>query len=158
MSVYEWCYGRNVSSEFWEQWFIDNGRRFPWRVAGVSPFGILLVEMLLRQTRAEQVAGVWPDLFASYPTPSSLLQTSNDLFERVETLGFGNQRVEALLLASKHLVEKHEGEVPANRDELLKIPHVGLYSAHAVLCFAYGMRVPVVDTNVLRLFSRTTRH
>lgn len=44
--------------------------------------------------------------------------------------------------------------MPSELDKLLDLPYVGRYAANAVLCFAYGVRVPVVDSNVARVYSR----
>lgn len=140
---------------FFEEWFREHGRSFPWREEGVSPFHLLVTEMLLRQTRAMQVARLWRAFVERYPDPDSILDTDPEhLFEEVRELGFGNQRVEALRSASRYLLDHHDGEVPQGKEELLAVPHVGLYIAHALLCFAFEEAVPVVDTNILRLFAR----
>lgn len=140
---------------FFEEWFLEHGRDFPWREEGVSPFHLLVTEMLLRQTRAMQVARLWEAFVERYPDPHSLLRADTErLFEEIQELGFGNQRVEALQSAARHLIDRHGGEVPRNEEELLAVPHVGLYIAHALLCFACGKAVAVVDTNILRLFAR----
>lgn len=113
--------------------------------------------MLLRQTRAVMVAEVWPQLIARFPTPQHVVDANDDeLYALVAPLGFGRQRAGALKDASRALVEAHAGHVPDSIPALLEIPHIGLYAAHAVACFAFGRRVPVVDTNVLRVFSRLT--
>jgi A/G-specific adenine glycosylase len=52
------------------------------------------------------------------------------------------------------IAERHGGVVPAEVDELLALPGVGPYTARAVAAFAYGVRVPVVDTNVRRVLAR----
>ena len=52
------------------------------------------------------------------------------------------------------VVDKHGGDVPSDVDELLALPGIGDYTARAVAAFAYGQRVPVVDTNVRRVYSR----
>jgi len=144
-----------VPSGFLATWFADHGREFPWREKRVSPFQLLITEMLLRQTRASQVDRLWGEFMTQFGTPRKLVVANrNRLFDRVEELGFGNQRTEALTSAAEHVVDHHSGQVPNSKDELLNIPHIGLYGAHSILCFAYGKRVPIVDTNILRLFCR----
>ena len=56
-----------IPAGFFANWFKYHGRSFPWREEDVSPFGVLLAEVLLKQTRAEMVAGVWPGLYRKYP-------------------------------------------------------------------------------------------
>lgn len=140
---------------FFRRWYRENGRSFPWREPDVSPFGILIAEMLLRQTRANMVASIWPVFMQQFPTPLSCAEASaEDLYVLLAGLGLGNQRVEALQSVAFVLVHQYSGRVPRSITGLAEIPHLGLYSAHAIACFAYNRRVPVVDVNVLRLFSR----
>lgn len=142
---------------FFRRWYRECGRAFPWRDPGVTPFGTLIAEMLLRQTRAEMVAALWPTFLERYPTPAACAAASDEeLYAFLAPLGLGRQRAEAIRLTSQSLLERHGGAVPRSIDALLELPHIGLYSAHAVACFAYGRRVPVVDVNVIRLFSRLT--
>jgi A/G-specific adenine glycosylase len=146
-----------IPEEFFVQWFENYGREFPWRKKGVSPFQLLLSEMLLRQTQAMQVERLWGDFMQEFGTVEKLVEADADsLFEKIEELGFGNQRVEALTSAAFHIVENHGGEVPVDLRDLMEVPHVGLYTARAVLCFGYGQALPIVDTNILRFFCRFT--
>lgn len=132
-----------------------HGRTFPWREPETTPFGILMAEMLLRQTQASMVGKTWPGLIDRYPDPAAVLMSQDeDLYNRLAVLGFGNQRVVAVKSMSRALVDQHAGRVPRSIPRLLELPHVGLYAAHATACFAFGRRVPVVDSNVLRVFSR----
>ena len=138
---------------FFADWYKARGRPFPWREEDVSPFGILLAEVLLKQTRAEMVADIWPDLSRKYPSADSLESASTeDLYHDIACLGFGRQRVAGLLQLSTAIIGV--GRIPSRPADLMKLPHVGIYSAHAVACFAFGSRVPVVDLSIVRLLSR----
>lgn len=142
-----------VPSNFFSTWYVKHGRAFPWRAKGADPYGILLAEVLLRQTRAEMAARVWPRLIKKYPDPKSLAGAKPTNVERlVEELGFGNQRTRALLELGASI--ESMDELPTEPEELMTLPHVGLYTAHAVACFGFGRRVPVVDLNVVRVISR----
>jgi A/G-specific adenine glycosylase len=142
---------------FFIQWYREHGRWFPWRDSQVSPYGMLIAEMMLRQTLAHMVVPVWQAFMSEYPFPAACAGASPAaLFKLLAPLGLGQQRAEALQLVSTALLERHNGQVPASIDQLLKLQHVGLYAAHAVACFAYGQRVPVVDVNIIRMFSRLT--
>lgn len=144
-----------IDPGFFADWYKAKGRNFPWRDAGVSPFHLLVTEMLLRQTRAEQVARLWGPFMGTYPNVVSLAAADDAaLYEQVKELGFGRQRIGALKSAAQHLLDHHAGQVPPDKDALQAVPHVGLYAAHAVLCFAFNQAVPVVDINILRLFAR----
>ncbi len=140
---------------FFRSWYRSNGREFPWRDKSVSPFGILLAEMLLRQTRADQVIPVWTRLINVCPEPGALASADPEFISRlVRPLGLWRQRTKALQLMSLALISRHGARVPRNADQLSALPHVGTYGANAVLCFAFKRRVPIVDSNVLRVFSR----
>lgn len=138
---------------FFADWYMARGRSFPWREEHVSPFGILIAEVLLKQTRAEMVADIWPEFSGKYPSAASLESASpEDLYLDIACLGFGRQRVAGILQLSAAIVGA--GGVPSRPADLMKLPHVGIYSAHAVACFAFGSRVPVVDLSIIRVFSR----
>ena len=142
-----------VPTGFFANWFKVRGRSFPWREEEVSPYGILLAEVLLKQTRAEMVASVWPALFRRYPNAASLESASPEvLLQHISRLGFGRQRSTALRQLSAAI--NNAGGLPSKPSELMEFPHVGMYSAHAVACFAFGHRVPVVDLSVVRVLSR----
>lgn len=143
----------SIPASFFADWFKLRGRSFPWRDEGVSPFGLLLAEVLLKQTRAEMVAEVWPALCNKYPNAASLKSANPEvLYRDISCLGFGRQRVTALRELSAAI--NKNGGLPTQPRDLIKLPYVGIYSAHAVACFAFGHRVPVVDLSVVRVLSR----
>lgn len=144
---------------FFIAYYREQGRPFAWREPGVSPFGILVVEMLLRQTNAERVEPVWRAFVERYPTPDRCsLAEEADLYSLIAPLGLGRQRMAALLETSRALSSQYRGRVPSSVTQLLALPHVGRYAAHAVACFAFGRRLPVVDVNVLRVLGRIYGH
>src|SRR6266403_1087873 len=144
-----------VDRSFFVRWYRQNGRKFPWREQGLSPFHQLITEMLLRKTKAENVATLWPMIVGMFPDAESLLRTpKRKLVRRLKQLGFGNQKADALKAASRWLIQHNGGKVPNQYEDLIRIPHVGAYSAGAVLCFGFNRRFEIVDVNVQRLFSR----
>lgn len=146
---------KNILKTFFIDWFVNNGRIFPWRKPGTTPFAFLITEMLLRQTRAANVAKIWENFTQKYTSPKEMLNADRaSLVNQLKELGFGNQKAEALQHASKWLLDHNKGSVPSSLNNLLLIPHIGLYSARAILCFAFGQRIEIVDTNVQRFYSR----
>ena len=142
-----------IPDGFFSSWYKAHGRSFPWREEEASPYGILVAEVLLKQTRAEMVATIWPTLIRTYPNAFDLASADQEaLFRHISCLGFGRQRTAALRQLSVALVEA--GEIPGRPGDLMELPHVGIYSAHAVACFAFGRRVPVVDLSIVRVLSR----
>lgn len=138
---------------FFAGWYKAHGRSFPWRNEETSPYGVLVAEVLLKQTRAEMVAAVWSALVSRYACATELASAdSEELYRHISCLGFGRQRTTALRQLSAALIEK--GGVPRQPVDLMELPHVGVYSAHAVACFAFGRRVPLVDLSIVRVLSR----
>lgn len=134
-----------------------SGRKFPWRLRGTSAYRMLVAEVLLRQTKAEDVVEVWRFLVGAYPTPAALAAARLDVLRRVlRPLGLNRQRAIALKRISEAVVRELGGRVPNTLETLLSLPHVGLYAACALLSFKYGARAPIVDTNILRVFGRIT--
>ena len=135
------------------KWFDHNGRRFPWREER-DPFHILLVEIMLQRTRAAQVQRIYRSILASYPTPDALsLATQQQIEDAFRPLGL-RWRAGLVRALAKDLVMSFNGRVPESRRELLSLPGVGDYMADAVLSFAYGRDVAVLDANVSRVIAR----
>ncbi len=143
-----------IPKNLFQRYYADHGRTFPWRREGTGPFGILVAEILLKQTHAEKVAQVWPSLTVRYPNVAALAGADpDDLFRLVSGLGLGDQRTRALIAAAKAL-KQAGGVLPEQPGDLMKLPYVGVYTAHAVACFALGQRLPIVDLSIVRVFSR----
>lgn len=135
-------------------WFEKHGRKLPWRMS-TDPYAVLVVEKLLQQTSVRpDVLDAYNQILLKYPDPHALSQAVfTDLGELIEPLGF-HYRAKEMVLMAKDIEEKFGGIVPNNLEALLTIFGVGDYSARAVLCFAFGKDVPVVDTNVARILYR----
>ncbi len=142
---------------FFTSYARKNFRSFPWRRKGVKEFHLLVAEVLLAQTKAEDVARVWPLLIKKYKTPYDLAKAKRSVLKAlVRPLGLQNQRARALQTVARVLTQRYKGRVPQEVAQLLSLPHVGLYTAAAVASFSFGERVPIVDTNVLRVLGRIT--
>jgi A/G-specific adenine glycosylase len=135
-------------------WFAQARRDFPWR-SQRDPYAVLIAEKLLQQTAARDVVvRSYEHLLRRYPTPKLLAQARvPDIEDIIRPLGFAYRAVELREMAQS-LVARHGGEVPADLGALLALPGVGDYAARAVLSFAFGKDVPVVDTNVARFLYR----
>lgn len=140
---------------FFVQYAKMHHRTFSWRRADTTAYELMVAELLLVQTKAEDVAGVWPKIVARYPSAERLARAqSRSLLRILRPLGLQNQRARALRDAARAVVERFEGQLPTSIHELLSLPHIGLYVACAVACFSYQQRVPIVDANVLRVVGR----
>lgn len=134
-------------------WFRVNGRNFPWRNEPLSPWQILLVEMCLHRTRADQVARVIRKVVDRGETPETFLANKKELEPYLRTLGL-NWRSANLTAAAEYVQSKLSGQVPDSWPELMAIPGVGDYIASAVQCFAFGRPSVLIDTNTRRIGRR----
>jgi A/G-specific adenine glycosylase len=135
-------------------WFRENARVLPWRAPECSAWGILVSEFMLQQTPVARVLPQWQAWLERWPTPAALASVpSGEAVRAWNRLGYP-RRALWLHACAVAITERHGGVVPADVDELLALPGVGPYTARAVAAFAYGVRVPVVDTNVRRVLAR----
>jgi A/G-specific adenine glycosylase len=135
-------------------WFAAHQRDLPWRADGFSAWGILVSEIMLQQTPVTRVIPRLEAWLARWPTPASLAASpSGDAVRAWERLGYPRRALN-LHAAAVAITRDHAGVVPSDVDQLLALPGVGDYTARAVAAFAYGIRVPVVDTNVRRVLAR----
>jgi A/G-specific adenine glycosylase len=134
-------------------WYEKNHRNFPWRTK-TDPYQILIAEIMLQRTKADQVVPVYEEFLREFPTIKEL---NNATLEQIQSyfarLGLF-WRASLVKQMAEEVVTRFEGRIPADRDRLLSIPAVGDYMADAVLAFAYGENVAVVDTNVCRVIGR----
>lgn len=135
------------------RWYRENGRDFVWRRKS-DPYQILVAEIMLQRTKASQVEPVYIDFLKKFPNPQKLNRaTENEIREYFNRLGL-LWRTTLVKRLARELVDRFRGEVPDNRKRLLSLPAVGEYMADAVLSFAYGKDIAVVDANVCRIIAR----
>jgi A/G-specific adenine glycosylase len=136
------------------EWYQSNGRDLPWRHT-TNPYHILIAEMLLRRTTATAVARVYSDFINRFESPDILARSRISSIEKqVSTLGLQNQRAGHLKQTAISIVNEYNNEIPNDFDKLSNLPGVGRYVASAVLNFAFGEPVSMVDGNMLHFLSR----
>jgi endonuclease-3 len=95
-------------------------------------------------------------LFARVRKPQDMIDLGEEgLREAIKTIGLFNTKAKNVMAMARILVERHGGEVPADRDALVALPGVGRKTANVVLNCAFGMETFAVDTHILRLGNRT---
>ncbi|MDK4327934.1 HhH-GPD family protein [Corynebacterium pseudodiphtheriticum] len=135
-------------------WFAEHGRDLPWRAPETTAWGVLVSEVMSQQTPVARVAPQWLEWLERWPTPQDFAAASQaDVLRAWGRLGYP-RRALRLWECAQAIVERHNGVVPRDVDELLALPGIGDYTARAVACFAFGVNVPVVDTNVRRVYAR----
>ncbi len=107
-----------------------------------------------QQTQIDRVVAKFGPFIERFPTPSTCAEASlGDLLTLWQGLGYP-RRCRNLHAAAQVMVRDFDGQVPGTLDELIALPGVGPYTARAVLAYAVGVDVGVVDTNVARMISR----
>ncbi|MGL5810204.1 MAG: endonuclease III [Nocardioides sp.] len=120
-----------------------------------NAFELLVVTVLSAQTTDRRVNAVRPTLFAAYPDAKAMAGAAREDLERiVGPLGFFRAKTDALLKLSRSLIERFEGEVPGNLDDLVTLPGVGRKTANVVLGNAFDIPGITVDTHFGRLVRR----
>ncbi len=135
------------------RWFRANKRDYPWRRTH-DPWKVLIAEMMLQRTKADQVEHVYRNFFREFKKPSHLAKANPATVRKIlMPLGL-RWRVPKFRLLARELMREFSGGVPRTRRQLLLLPGVGDYIAGAVLSIAFRKKEWIVDANVVRLFKR----
>lgn len=120
-----------------------------------STYQLLIAVLLSAQTNDNQVNKITESLFIDYDTAEKMSNlTVEEVEEKIKTCGLYKNKAKNLLATSKILVEKYNGEVPADFDKLVALPGVGQKTANVVLSVGFGVPALAVDTHVFRLAHR----
>lgn len=137
------------------KWFLSHARILPWREEP-TPYRVWVSEIMLQQTRVEAVKSYFERFTKALPDAGALSVCPEDeLLKLWEGLGYYN-RVRNMQKAAVEVVENYGGQLPADYEKLLKLKGIGHYTAGAVASIAYGIPVPAVDGNVLRVLTRVS--
>jgi A/G-specific adenine glycosylase len=134
-------------------WYDGHARMLPWREDN-SPYRVWVSEIMLQQTRVEAVKPFFERFLNALPDVQSLADCPEDeLLKLWEGLGYYN-RVRNMQKAARIVVDTYGGQFPADYEKLLALPGIGHYTAGAIGSIAFGIPMPAVDGNVLRVISR----
>jgi A/G-specific adenine glycosylase len=135
-------------------WFARDGRSFPWRDPGRTPYEVVVAEVLLQRTTAAAVAQAYAGFLERYPSWDTLAHAPLDGLEAVlRPLGLWRQKALAFQQLARSL-EAQGGILPRTRAELEHLPGMGPYTASAVLAVVYRWVEPLLDANMARLLRR----
>ena len=134
-------------------WYDACARVLPWRTEP-SPYGTLVSELMLQQTRVDTVIPKYNAFLARFPSFQALASAGEDeVLKAWEGLGYYS-RARNLHRAAKLVVEQYGGVLPSDPAVLRTLPGIGPYCAGSVASIGFGVRAPAVDGNVLRVFAR----
>lgn len=118
-------------------------------------YELLIAVMLSAQCTDKRVNIISPALFEAYPDPVSLANADlNEVKSYINTCSFFNNKAKNLIKMAQSVVEHYGGEVPLERDELVKLAGVGQKTANVVMIEYAGANLMAVDTHVFRVAHR----
>ena len=121
-----------------------------------SNYQLLVAVILSAQATDKSVNAATVGLFRVAPTPAAMLELGlAGLRRHIRTIGLFNSKARHIIATSKQLLERHGGEVPADRAALEALPGVGRKTANVVLNAAFGEATIAVDTHIFRVANRT---
>lgn len=115
-------------------------------------FELLVAVMLSAQTTDAAVNKATPGLFERFPTPQAMAAaTPDEIAPYISKLGLYRNKAKFLQACAQQLLERHGGQVPQTREELVKLAGVGRKTANVVLSVGFGIPAFAVDTHVTRI-------
>lgn len=120
-----------------------------------TPLELAVATVLSAQSTDKLVNTVTPALFARYPTAPAYAQADRaELETMIHSTGFFRNKAASLIGLGTAVVERHDGELPATLDELVKLPGIGRKTANVILGNAFDVPGITVDTHFGRLVRR----
>ncbi len=134
-------------------WYAKHQRNLPWRKSS-DPYRVWVSEVMLQQTQVETVKAYFKRFMKAFPTVKKLAAADEQEVLRLwEGLGY-YRRARQLHAAAQQIVEIHSGRFPRDVPALQTLPGIGRYTAGAIASIAFDSRVPILEANTIRLFSR----
>lgn len=121
-----------------------------------SPFELLIAVILSAQATDVGVNKATRKLYPVANTPEAIYALGLEKLKGyVKTIGLYNAKADNIIKTCKILVDKHNSQVPDNREALEALPGVGRKTANVVLNTAFGQPAMAVDTHIFRVSNRT---
>ena len=120
-----------------------------------DPYTLLIAVLLSAQSTDAGVNKITPILFKKADNPYDMIKLSVDeIRDIIRPVGLSPMKSKGIFGLSKILIEKHNGKVPKNIEDLEKLPAVGHKTASVVVSQAFGIPAFPVDTHIHRLMFR----
>ncbi len=141
--------------EFVLEYFKKNVPNAETELTYSSPYELIVAVVLSAQCTDKRVNMVTPRLFNKYPDPISLSKSNiDDVFNIIRSISYPNNKAKHLVGLGHMLIEKFNGVVPSNVDDLVLLPGVGRKTANVVASVVFNQPKMAVDTHVFRVSSR----
>jgi len=121
-----------------------------------NKFTLLVSVVLSAQCTDVNVNNVTRNIYPKYNKPEHFVKLGRKKIEKlIKSIGLFRNKAKSVYLLSKQLIEKHNGKVPKNFDDLYALPGVGRKTANVVLNEGFGLPTIAVDTHIFRVSNRT---
>ena len=121
-----------------------------------NKFTLLISVVLSAQCTDVNVNNVTKNIYPKYNEPEHFVKLGRKKIEKlIKSIGLFRNKAKSVYFLSKQLIEKHNGKVPKNFDDLLALPGVGRKTANVVLNEGFGLPTIAVDTHIFRVSNRT---
>ena len=121
-----------------------------------NKFTLLVSVVLSAQCTDVNVNNVTKNIYPKYNKPEHFVKLGRKKIEKlIKSIGLFRNKSKSVYLLSKQLIEKHNGKVPKNFDDLHALPGVGRKTANVVLNEGFGLSTIAVDTHIFRVSNRT---
>lgn len=139
------------------EWYSRCGRTLPWRVRGKAhpdPYAVWVSEIMLQQTTVKSVLEYFDRWMQRFPDLKTLADASlDDVLLLWQGLGYYS-RAKKMHQCAQRVLEEFNGAFPPSREELLRLPGIGPYTASSLCAFGFNLPETVVDGNVIRVLAR----
>jgi endonuclease-3 len=137
-------------------WFEENVPVAETELHYTNPYELLVATILSAQCTDKRVNITTPALFDRFPTPELMARAdAEEIFPYIRSISYPNNKAKNLSAMARMLEAEYGGEVPVDRDEMMKLPGVGRKTANVVSAVIFGKPYMAVDTHVFRVANRT---
>lgn len=120
-----------------------------------NPYELLVAVILSAQCTDKRVNQITPALFEAFPDPETLAaQSPETVFEYIRSVSYPNNKAKHLVGMAQMLVADYHSEVPADLDDLVRLPGVGRKTANVIQAVIFEKAAMAVDTHVFRVSHR----
>lgn len=120
-----------------------------------NPFELLVAVILSAQCTDKRVNQITPELLKRFPSPEKMAEAdAAEVFDYIRTCSYPNNKSKHLVGMAKMLIEKFEGQVPDDINQLQQLPGVGRKTANVIASVVYNQPAMAVDTHVFRVAAR----
>jgi len=137
------------------EWFVQNQPVAQSELHFANPFQLLVAVILSAQCTDKRVNLVTPALFERFPSASALASASfEEVYPYIRSISYPNAKARHLIDMARQLLERFDGIVPGDIDDLMSLPGVGRKTANVIASIVYDQPVIAVDTHVFRVARR----